>query len=192
MAGLPLTRSGIQRTLRHRIPFPSRSPTLQHRTFGSSSAPSSSSFRTAGYTLLVALSAGLFTTYYLDARSAIHRYVFTPVLRYAVDAETGHKLAVKVLRSGLAPRDPIEDDASLRSHVGHVSGHGKSWEMLTCGLLQVFGQDITNPVGLAAGFDKDGEAIDGTHSVPLSLVTLMVHGDQDSLTLVSAGLKLGV
>lgn len=128
MAGLPLTRSGIQRTLRHRIPFPSRSPTLQHRTFGSSSAPSSSSFRTAGYTLLVALSAGLFTTYYLDARSAIHRYVFTPVLRYAVDAETGHKLAVKVLRSGLAPRDPIEDDASLRSHVGHVSGHGKSWE----------------------------------------------------------------
>lgn len=64
--------------------------------------------------------------------------------------------------------------------------------MLTCGLLQVFGQDITNPVGLAAGFDKDGEAIDGTHLVPLSLVTLMVHGDQDSLTLVSAGLKLGV
>lgn len=64
--------------------------------------------------------------------------------------------------------------------------------MLTCGLLQVFGQDITNPVGLAAGFDKDGEAIDGRRSVPLSLVKLMVHGDQDSLTLVSAGLKLGV
>lgn len=141
MAGRSLRSPGIQHALRHRIPSP-QSPISQRRTIGSTSSSSSTSFRTAGYTVLFALSAGLFTAYYLDARSAIHRYVFTPVLRYAFDAETGHKLAVKVLRSGLAPRDLIKDDESLRS--------------------QVFGQEITNPVGLAAGFDKDGEAIDGT------------------------------
>lgn len=81
--------------------------------------------RTAGYTVLFALSAGLFTVYYLDARSAIHRYVFTPVLRHAFDAETGHKIAVKVLRSGLAPRDLVKDDESLQSQVGHLLGDAK-------------------------------------------------------------------
>ena len=96
------------------------SPILQRRTFGSQSS-SSASFRTAGYTVLFTLSAGLFTAYYLDVRSAIHRYIFTPVLRYAFDAETGHKLSVKVLRSGLAPRDLVNDDESLRSHVEHLS-----------------------------------------------------------------------
>lgn len=114
MAGRSLRSPGIQHALRHRIPSP-QSPALQRRPFSSSS--SSSSFRTAGYTVLFALSAGLFTAYYFDARSSIHRYVFTPVLRYAFDAETGHKLAVKVLRSGLAPRDPIQDDESLRLQV---------------------------------------------------------------------------
>jgi len=101
---------------------------------------------------LFTLFAGLFTAYYFDARSAIHRYVLTPVLRCAFDAETGHKLAVKVLRSGLAPRDLIKDEDSLRS--------------------QVFGQEITSPVGLAAGFDKDGEAIDGLFNLGFSWVEI--------------------
>jgi dihydroorotate dehydrogenase len=62
-------------------------------------------------------SAGLFAIYYLDARSAIHRYVFAPLLRYTLDAETSHKLAVQVLKSGLGPRDPLRDDARLKSEV---------------------------------------------------------------------------
>ena len=64
------------------------------------------------------MSAGLFAAYYLDARSAIHRYVITPILRHTVDAETGHMIAVKILQSGLAPRDLIQDDDILRSEVG--------------------------------------------------------------------------
>ena len=63
------------------------------------------------------LSTGLFAVYYFDARSAIHRYLLTPVLRYTLDAETGHKVAVKVLRSGLGPRDPVPDDEKLKSEV---------------------------------------------------------------------------
>ena len=31
--------------------------------------------------------------------------------------------------------------------------------------FQLWGQELSNPVGLAAGFDKDGEAIDGVFSV---------------------------
>jgi len=28
--------------------------------------------------------------------------------------------------------------------------------------FQLWGEDLYNPIGIAAGFDKDGEAIDGT------------------------------
>jgi dihydroorotate dehydrogenase len=63
------------------------------------------------------LSTGLIAVYYFDARSAIHRYLITPALRYAFDAETGHKIAVKVLGSGLGPKDPVPDDEKLQSEV---------------------------------------------------------------------------
>jgi dihydroorotate dehydrogenase len=73
--------------------------------------------RTALYATTFAVSASLFAVYYFDARSAIHRYFIAPLLRYTLDAETGHKVAVKVLRSGLGPRDPLPDDQRLRFQV---------------------------------------------------------------------------
>jgi dihydroorotate dehydrogenase len=27
---------------------------------------------------------------------------------------------------------------------------------------QIWGTEVSNPIGIAAGFDKDGEAVDGT------------------------------
>jgi dihydroorotate dehydrogenase len=72
------------------------------------------------YGTVFALSAGLFAIYYFDARSAIHRYVFTPLLRYTLDAETGHKVAVQILKSGLGPRDPVQDDVRLKSEVSSL------------------------------------------------------------------------
>ncbi|KAJ4470450.1 Dihydroorotate dehydrogenase-domain-containing protein [Lentinula aciculospora] len=93
------------------------------------------------YATALVLSTGLFAVYYFDARSALHRYVIMPVLRQTLDAETSHKIAVKVLRSGLGPKDPVSDDGKL--------------------MFELWGRRISNPVGLAAGFDKDGEAIDG-------------------------------
>ncbi|KAF8578208.1 hypothetical protein K439DRAFT_1621495 [Ramaria rubella] len=91
-------------------------------------------------TALVAGTA-LFLVYYFDSRSAIHRYVFAPLLRTTLDAETAHKAAVKVLRTGWGPRDTGEDDERLA--------------------IELWGEHLSNPIGLAAGFDKDGEAIDG-------------------------------
>ena len=82
-------------------------------------APQPRSFLRAGfYTAAVAIPAGVFTVYYFDARSALHRYFLTPLLRHTLDPETSHKVAVKVLGSGLAPRDPLPDEKRLRSEVG--------------------------------------------------------------------------
>jgi dihydroorotate dehydrogenase len=76
------------------------------------------------YATAFLLSTGLFAVYYFDVRSALHRYFLTPLLRHTLDAETGHKVAVKVLKSGLGPRDPMPDDQRLEFKVftiGHLS-----------------------------------------------------------------------
>ncbi|KAI0081977.1 hypothetical protein K474DRAFT_1655880 [Panus rudis PR-1116 ss-1] len=125
----------------------------QARFASSSSRPlTSSPLKTAAYTTLLALSTGLFLVYYYDSRSAIHRYVITPLLRYTLDPEKSHRLAVRVLESGLAPRDTQPDDEVLR--------------------VELWGQQLSNPVGLAAGFDKDGEAIDGLFDLGFSWVEI--------------------
>ncbi|KAJ6581436.1 hypothetical protein B0H19DRAFT_1115172 [Mycena capillaripes] len=126
-------------------------PALARTVFTRASAPRTP-IRTGLYGSVFVLSAGLFAIYYLDARSAIHRYVFAPLLRYTLDAETGHKVAVQVLKSGLGPRDPVQDDVRLKS--------------------ELWGQEICNPIGLAAGFDKNGEAIDGLFNLGFSWVEI--------------------
>ncbi|TWA62456.1 dihydroorotate oxidase A [Azospirillum baldaniorum] len=62
-----------------------------------------------------------------------------PVLR-SFDPETAHGLTIKALSSGLMPPVREKDDPILRS--------------------RVFGLDFANPVGLAAGFDKNAEVVD--------------------------------
>ncbi|KAL1710884.1 Dihydroorotate dehydrogenase-domain-containing protein [Schizophyllum commune] len=106
-------------------------------------APASNALRTGAYATAIALGAGLFGVYYFDARSSIHQYVIPPLVRTLFDPETGHKLAVQGLRLGLGPKDREPDDERLAVEAS------------------LWGQVLKNPVGLAAGFDKDGEAIDG-------------------------------
>ncbi|KAH9941478.1 Dihydroorotate dehydrogenase-domain-containing protein [Amylocystis lapponica] len=126
---------------------PPSSPFLRH-----ASTTASSPSRTALYATLLAVSSGLFAVYYFDSRSAIHRYLFTPLLRYTLDAETGHKFAVRVLSSGLGPRDSQTDDERLK--------------------LELWGQQLSNPIGLAAGFDKNAEAVDGLFNLGFSWVEI--------------------
>jgi dihydroorotate dehydrogenase len=61
-----------------------------------------------------------------------------PLLR-RIDPETAHNLALWTLRLGLAGRDRSPDDPVLAT--------------------RAFGHDFTNPIGLAAGFDKNAAAI---------------------------------
>lgn len=109
-----LRTTGFYHVLRKQVP--QRSPVFARRITTASSS-SQSSARTAIYATVLTASVGLFAVYYYDARSAMHRYVLTPALRHTFDAETGHRIAVKVLRSGLGPRDPVQDDERLRSEV---------------------------------------------------------------------------
>ena len=62
-----------------------------------------------------------------------------PVL-HALDAETAHGLTIAALKAGLVPQVKVPRDTRL-----HVS---------------CFGLDFPNPVGLAAGFDKNAEVPD--------------------------------
>ena len=62
-----------------------------------------------------------------------------PVLR-SIDPETAHGLTVKALSRGLVPPVREKDDSILRT--------------------RVLGLDFANPVGLAAGFDKNAEVVD--------------------------------
>ncbi|MFN7114265.1 MAG: quinone-dependent dihydroorotate dehydrogenase [Alphaproteobacteria bacterium] len=64
-----------------------------------------------------------------------------PVLKpflIAMEPEVAHRTAMRMLKSGLAPRY-CHDDPALR--------------------CEVFGHVFANPLGLAAGFDKDAEVI---------------------------------
>jgi dihydroorotate dehydrogenase len=61
-----------------------------------------------------------------------------PLLRL-LDAETAHKLTIKALRSGLVGAETRGDDPILGT--------------------ELFGRALTNPIGLAAGFDKNAEVV---------------------------------
>ncbi|GFR40465.1 hypothetical protein Agub_g1025, partial [Astrephomene gubernaculifera] len=62
-----------------------------------------------------------------------------PLLRL-LDAETSHVLAIQAAARGWLPRDTRPDPPSLHT--------------------KVFGLSFSNPIGLAAGFDKNAEAVE--------------------------------
>ena len=61
-----------------------------------------------------------------------------PLLRW-MDAEHAHDLALRALRLGLSGKASETDDPALA--------------------IDVLGRRFTNPIGLAAGFDKDAVAV---------------------------------
>lgn len=122
------------------------------RTYATRVSSPPSGLRTAAYATVFTVSAGLFAVYYFDSRAAIHRYFLTPALRNALDAETGHRLAVRCIGAGLSPKDKHEDGSLLKA--------------------ELWGTELSNPIGLAAGFDKDGEAIDGLFDLGFSWVEI--------------------
>ncbi|OBZ65222.1 hypothetical protein A0H81_14695 [Grifola frondosa] len=109
----------LSRALAHRIrpphTFARRAASTTSQASSQGSNRRSLILATAAYASLFLASTGLFAVYYFDSRSAIHRYILTPVLRHTLDPETSHKLAVKVLASGLSPRDPLSDDPASTS-----------------------------------------------------------------------------
>lgn len=70
----------------------------------------------------------------------IDRFALAAPLLHRLDPETAHRLTVQALRLGLAPRARTPDEPILGG--------------------TVWGLPFPNPVGLAAGFDKNAEAAD--------------------------------
>ncbi len=81
--------------------------------------------------------------------STAYRHLLRPLL-FRLDAETAHHLAMRALRTGGNSRRLL---AGLRAVAGTEAAADKSLART------VFGVRFPNPVGLAAGFDKDGVAL---------------------------------
>ena len=69
-----------------------------------------------------------------------------------LDAEQAHGLAIRGLKSGLVPRDRRPDPTSLA--------------------VQIWGRPLPNPIGLAAGFDKNAEVPDALLGLGFGLVEI--------------------
>ncbi|XP_078053562.1 dihydroorotate dehydrogenase 2 [Augochlora pura] len=69
-----------------------------------------------------------------------------------VDPELAHNAAVKILKWGLIGKQNTKDPSSLG--------------------INVWGMQFKNPLGMAAGFDKQGEAVEGLHNIGFSFVEI--------------------
>ena len=79
-------------------------------------------------------------------------YRAADLLLSRLDAEGAHGLAIRALKSGLIPRDRRTDPPSLG--------------------VKVWGRTLANPIGLAAGFDKNAEVPDALLGLGFGLVEI--------------------
>ncbi|MBL0899581.1 MAG: dihydroorotate dehydrogenase (quinone), partial [Reyranella sp.] len=80
-------------------------------------------------------------------------YALADSLLSRLDAEIAHGLAIRALKSGLIPGDRRVDPPSLG--------------------VKVWGRSLPNPIGLAAGFDKNAEVADATRALGFGLVEIV-------------------
>src|SRR5437762_6845352 len=69
--------------------------------------------------------------------------ILRPLL-FRLDAETAHELGLKVVQLGIVSNHNGEEDSAMRAIFGPI---------------ERFGLKFTNPLGIAAGFDKNGVAV---------------------------------
>ncbi|XP_064436932.1 dihydroorotate dehydrogenase (quinone), mitochondrial isoform X2 [Mirounga angustirostris] len=97
---------------------------------------------------------GLLFTSYLTAMGDEHFYTehLMPAMQRLLDPESAHRLAVRLTSLGLLPRATFQDSDMLE--------------------VRVLGHKFRNPVGIAAGFDKHGEAVDGLYKMGFGFVEI--------------------
>lgn len=69
-----------------------------------------------------------------------------------IDPEIAHNLAIKALKWGLVSKQKTKDSNLLNT--------------------TVWGLQFKNPLGMAAGFDKQGEAVEALHAIGFSFVEI--------------------
>jgi dihydroorotate dehydrogenase len=77
--------------------------------------------------------------FFTDTKFSLYGMML-PVVR-VFDPETSHYLTIQAAKNGVLPSDTRKDDTRLNVHL--------------------WGRKFSNPIGVAAGFDKDAEAMDG-------------------------------
>lgn len=98
------------------------------------------SLKIAGICIGSAIGGSFLYSYMDDSRAAVYPAVIMPLM-HKLDPERSHKLSIWFAKFGLSPRErhPIIEDRLQ---------------------VKVWGKTIDSPIGLAAGYDKHGEAID--------------------------------
>lgn len=161
---------------------------VKHPHYSRTFASNTSHTRSYAYVTLFALTAGVGTIYYLDSRAAVHRYLITPFIRHALDPETGHKLAVSVLESGLGPWDMLPDDERLKTEVkaSVPRGNGLTHRLCSSGVKDCRTLSVSQRV-----LTKTAELLTVriSHQNIVCSQSVVVQG---SSTLDLAGWKLGV
>ncbi|XP_007526705.1 dihydroorotate dehydrogenase (quinone), mitochondrial isoform X1 [Erinaceus europaeus] len=97
---------------------------------------------------------GFLFTSYLTATGDEHFYAhqLMPALQRLLDPESAHRLAVRCISLGLLPQTTFQDSDMLE--------------------VRILGHKFRNPVGIAAGFDKHGEAVDGLYKMGFGFVEI--------------------
>ncbi|XP_074142182.1 dihydroorotate dehydrogenase (quinone), mitochondrial isoform X1 [Sminthopsis crassicaudata] len=95
---------------------------------------------------------GLIFVSYLTAMGDEHFYAqhLMPTLQKLLDPELAHRLTIRCISLGLLPSRALPDSRLLE--------------------VRVLGHKFRNPVGMAAGFDKHGEAVDGLYKMGFGFV----------------------
>ncbi|KAJ2452421.1 dihydroorotate dehydrogenase [Coemansia sp. RSA 2336] len=120
------------------------------RAFGTKAAPPSR-LRNVVWATSMVVAGGFGYVYMTDASAGIHKYLSTPLM-HLLDPEDAHNLSISLLKHGIAPAD-----------------RGTDSDLLS---IQLWGKQLSNPVGLAAGFDKNGEAIDSLFGLGFGAVEI--------------------
>lgn len=80
--------------------------------------------------------------------------VAMPLVRL-IDPETAHNLAVKSIKFGFSPTQKTTDSKTLNTNI--------------------FGLKLNNPLGMAAGFDKQAEAVVGLSKMGFGFVEIGIN-----------------
>ena len=80
-----------------------------------------------------------------------YNHVAMPLSRY-LDPEWAHKIGITALKWRFMPKERVEDPTILKTNFLEMN--------------------LKNPLGMAAGFDKQGEAIEGLHELGFSFVEI--------------------
>lgn len=99
--------------------FPAKQQLQQRTLFTSRKTPTPVRNFFINTALLVGIGAGVY--YATDARSAFLRYIVVPTIRWTMDAETAHRLAIDLMKAGISPVDRSKDaeDPDLEVKVRH-------------------------------------------------------------------------